>query len=162
MPSKYSRSDRTKAAAAMVSYGNSLVVSDQTGIPASTLRHWHRNDEEFQSMCQEIWVEFGEEIKANLAQIVKESGTQVLDRLRLGDVIRDPRTGEQVRIPVKARDLAVTGAIAFDKLRLAESQPTSIVRHEDSAEKLKRLADDFRAISKANRRADNAETERLK
>ena len=146
----------------MVSSGNSLVVSDQIGIPASTLRHWHRNDEEFQSMMQEVWVEFGEEIKANLAQIVKESGTQVLDRLRLGDVIRDPRTGEQVRIPVKARDLAVTGAIAFDKLRLAESQPTTIVRHEDSAEKLKRLADDFRAISEANRRADNAETERLK
>ena len=63
--SKYSREDRYKAAAAMVAHGNSLVVAEQTGIPASTLRHWHRNDEEFQSMCQEVWVEFGEQEEKN-------------------------------------------------------------------------------------------------
>ena len=141
---KYSREQRAEAAALMVCHGNSLVVSDMTGIPGSTLRHWHRNDEEFRSMCLEIWSDFGEEIKANLAQIVKESGEQVLDRLRLGDVIRDPRTGEQIRIPVKVRDLAVAGAIAFDKLRLAENQPTSIVAKTD----LTALADKFRQLSK--------------
>jgi len=151
MPSKYTRSVRFKAAAAMVSYGNSLVVSDQTGIPASTLRHWHRNDEEFQDMCQELWVEFGDEIKANLAVIVKESGEQVLDRIRNGDVIRDPKTCELVRVSMRGKDLAITGAVAFDKLRLAEAQPTSIVRHEDSKEQLQRLAREFAAISQAGR-----------
>ena len=137
MPSKYTRSDRYKAAAAMVSYGNSLVVSAQTGIPGSTLRHWHRNDEEFQTMCQELWVEFGEEIKATLAQIVRESGEQVLDRLRGGDTVRDPKTGGLARVPMRGKDIAICGAVAFDKLRLAESQPTQIDR----------LAEQFRAIS---------------
>jgi len=147
MPSKYSRSKRLKAAAAMVAHGSSLVVSDQTGIPGSTLRHWRRNDEEFQSMCQEIWFEFGEEIKATLAQIVKESGEQVLDRLRGGDTVRDPKTGGLARVPMRGKDIAICGAVAFDKLRLAESQPTQIVRHEDTKAQIDRLAEQFRAIS---------------
>jgi len=151
---KYSRETRAEAVALMVLHGNSLVVSDLIGVPGSTLRHWQRHDEEFQSMYQQTWLEFGEEIKANLAQIVKESGEQVLDRLRLGDVIRDPRTGEQIRIPVKVRDLAIAGAIAFDKLALAESRPTSIIQHESSETQVMRLAEQFRAISEAGRRAD--------
>lgn len=150
MPSKYTRSDRLRAAAAMVAHGNSLVVSNQTGIPGSTLRHWRRNDEEFQSMCQELWIEYGEEIKATLAQIVRESVEQVLDRLRGGDTVRDPKTGNLVRVPMRGKDIAICGAVAFDKLRLAESQPTAIVRHEDTKAQIKQLADEFRAISELN------------
>ena len=146
--SKYSRSDRLEAAAALVSHGNSLVVADQTGIPASTLRHWHRNDEEFQGMMQELWREYGEEVKATLAMIVKESGEQVLDRLINGDVHRDPSTGESYRLPMRGKEISGAGAIAFDKLALAESRPTSIVRHEDSQTHLQRLADEFAAISR--------------
>ena len=128
---------------------------------ASTIRHWSQNDDDFQMMCQEIRTEFGEKIKFKLAEIIDESADQTLDRIRNGDVIRDTKTGELVRVPIKGRDLAIIGAVAFDKLRLAENQPTNITRHESEVN-LKRLADEFRAISEAGQREDDAEVERLK
>ena len=146
MSSKYSRETRYQAAAAMVAHGNSLAVAEQAGIPASTLRHWHRNDEEFQSMCQEVWVEFGESIKSKLAAIIDESADQALDRLQNGDVVRDNRTGDLVRVPIKGRDAAIVGAVAFDKLRLAENQPTSIVAKTHDVQA---LAQQFAALSEA-------------
>ena len=151
MTSKYTPEDRYRAAAAFVTSGNSIAAAEQTGIPASTIRHWSKNDEEFIGMCQEIWCEYGAEVKAGLAQIIRESGEQVLDRIRQGDVIRDAKTGELVRVPMKGKGLAIVGAVAFDKLRIAENQPTQIVRREDSQQQLMRLKEQFAAIERAHR-----------
>ncbi len=161
MATKHTRTDRYKAAAALVATGNSKAASRESGIPASTIRHWSKNDDDFLLMCQEIKTEFGEKIKYKFAEIINESADQTLDRLQNGDVIRDTKTGELVRVPIKGRDLAIIGAVAFDKLRLAENQPTNIIQHENSEEHLKRLADQCNAISKATRRGDNAEADRL-
>ena len=151
MASKYTREDRYRAATAMVTSGNSMVASSQTGIPASTIRHWYRNDADSQSICQEVWADFGDEIKSNLAQIVREAGDQSLDRLKNGDFVRDTKTGELARVPIKGKDAAIIGAVAFDKLRIAENQPTNIVRHEDTRQQLDRLADHFIELSRRNR-----------
>lgn len=161
MATKYAREDRYKAAAALIATGNSIAASRESHIPASTIRHWAHHDDDFQLMCQEIRAEFGEKIKYKYAEIISESADQTLDRLRNGDVIRDTKTGELVRVPIKGKDSAIIGAVAFDKLRLAENQPTAIVQHDKANEHLERLADDFRAISKASNRGDDAEVERL-
>jgi len=161
MATKYAREDRYKAAAALVATGNSIAASHESHIPASTIRHWTQHDEDFQLMCQEIKTEFGKKIKYKFAEIINESADQTLDRLRHGDVIRDPKTGELVRVPIKGKDTAIIGAVAFDKLRLAENQPTAIVQHEKTDERLGRIAHEFRAISEASGRRDDAEVERL-
>ena len=161
MATKHTREDRYKAAAALVATGNSKAASRESGIPASTIRHWSHNDDDFQLICQEVRTEFGEKIKYKLAEIVDASADQILDRVRYGDVIRDTRTGELVRVPVKARDLVIVNGVSFDKLRLAENQPTNIVQHENSDEHIKRLAEECKAISRAGRRGDLDERDRL-
>ena len=160
MATKYSREDRYKAAAALVATGNSMAAARESGIPASTIRHWAHNDDDFQMMCQEIRTEFGERIKHQLAEIIHESANETLDRVINGDVIRDAKTGELVRVPIKGRDLAIIGGVAFDKLRLAENQPTNIIQH-DSEANLKRLVDGFKAISTAGERGEDAEADKL-
>ncbi len=153
MATKHTRTDRYKAAAALVATGNSKAASRESGIPASTIRHWSHNDDDFQMMCQEIRTEFGEKIKNKLAEIIYESADQTLDRIRNGDVIRDTKTGELVRVPVKARDLAIIGGVAFDKLRLAENQPTSI---QGQPGDMKALANEFAKLSdEMNRHRNN-------
>ena len=139
MATKYAREDRYRAAAALVATGNSKAASRESNIPASTIRHWSQHDDDFQLMCQEVRTEFGEKIKYKLAEIVNESADQTLDRIRNGDVIRDTKTGDLVRVPIKGKDAAIIGAVAFDKLRLAESQPTTIVHHESSDDRLQKL-----------------------
>ncbi len=154
MATKYTREDRYKAAAALVSNGNSKAASRQSGIPASTIRHWSQNDHDFQMMCQEVRTEFGDKIKFKLAEIIDEAADQTLDRLQHGDVVRDTKTGELVRVPIKGKDAAIIGAVAFDKLRLAENQPTNIVSHEDAEENLRRVMEKCRAIGEAMERGD--------
>jgi hypothetical protein len=161
MATKHTREDRYKAAAALVASGNSKAASRESGIPASTIRHWSHNDDDFQLMCQEIKTEFGEKIKYKFAEIINESADQTLDRLHYGDVIRDTKTGELIRVPIKGKEAAIIGAVAFDKLRLAENQPTNIVQHENSEEHIKRLAEKCIAISRASRRGDYDEQDRL-
>ena len=161
MATKHTRTDRYKAAAALVATGNSKAASRESGIPASTIRHWSHNDDDFLLMCQEITTEFGEKIKYKFAEIIDESADQTLDRIRNGDVVRDTKTGELVRVPVKAKELAIIGAVAFDKLRLAENQPTNIVQHESAEERTKRLSEKFEKISRAYDKGDKAEYERL-
>jgi len=160
MATKYSLEDRYKAALALTATGNSKAASRESNIPASTIRYWDNNDEDFRLMCQEIRTEFGEKIKYKFATIIDESADQVLDRLRNGDVVRDTKSGELVRVPIKGKEAAIIGAIAFDKLRLIENQPTKIVKHETQA-KLSRSIDNFNAISNAYDRGDKAEEEKL-
>jgi hypothetical protein len=147
MAKKYTREDRYNAAALLTATGNSMAVSRESGIPASTIRYWAQHDEDFEFMCQEIRTEFGEKIKYKLAQIVDESADQILDRLKNGDVIRDNKTGELVRVPIKGKEAAIIGAIAFDKLRISESQPTHITRHESSKD-LQSIYNEFRDLSR--------------
>ena len=146
MATKHALEDRYKAAAALVATSNSKAASRESGIPASTIRHWTQNDDDFQMMCQEIRTEFGEKIKIKLAEIIDESADQTLDRIRNGDVIRDPKTGELVRVPIKGRDLAIIGAVAFDKHRLILNQPTSITQ---SSGGLDAMVKKFEAIADA-------------
>ena len=94
MTSKYSPEDRLRAATAMVMTGNSLAASKETGIPGSTLRHWHRHDQQFQGMMAEVWLEHGERIRSQLAEIIEVAHEQTLERLELGDeVILAPESG---------------------------------------------------------------------
>jgi len=161
MANKLTIENRYRAAAALVASGNSKDASRESGIPASTIRHWAHNDDDFQIICQEIRTEFGERIKHQLAEIIHESAKETLDRVKNGDVIRDTKTGELVRVPIKGRDLAIIGGVAFDKLRLAESQPTAIVQHENSEDSIKRFTEKFEAIAGAYQRRDAAEYKRL-
>ena len=149
MATKYAREDRYRAAALFIATGNSEAVSRETGIPGSTIRHWIQHDEDFRLICKEYQAECGEKWRYKYAQIIDESTDQVLDRLRNGDVVRDSKTGELHRVPVKAKEAAVIGAIAFDKQRLLESLPTKITRHESDAN-LKCLVEKFRAIGNAS------------
>jgi hypothetical protein len=149
MTKKYTREDRYKAAALFIGTGNSMAVSRETGIPASTIRHWLQHDGDFQMICQEYQAECGEKWRYKYAQIIDEATDQVLDRIRNGDFVRDTKTGELNRVPVKAKELTIIEAIHFDKLRLLESQPTKITRHESDAN-LERLVAQFSAIGEAD------------
>ena len=139
---KYTVEQRAEAAALMVCHGNSLVVSEMVGVPASTLRHWRQNDTEFQSLCEEIRVEFGQRIQGQLSEIIEKAHDQTLDRLENGDEVH---TAEGIkRIKMRGRDTATVAASAYDKLRLSQNQPTTI---KADSSNVKALAEQFAALS---------------
>ena len=143
----YSLDDKYKAAAATVASGSVEGASRQTGIPASTIRDWGK-DEEFNKFGQEIRAEYGDEIKGNLAQIVKEGTAEIRDRIKHGDYILDKK-GEMIRRPMSGRDLTIATGVAFDKLRVLEGQPTHIVQQSDGLNRIRRM-EHLKAIGKAD------------
>ncbi len=134
----YSLEDKYRAAAAVVASGSVEGASRQTGIPASTIRSWG-HDEEFRTLCQEIRAKYGDEIKGNLAQIVKEGTAEISDRIKHGDFILDKK-GEMIRRPMSGRDLTIATGTMFDKLRVLEGQPTHIVQQGDGLNRIRRMA----------------------
>lgn len=138
----YTLEDQYRAAAAVVGSGSVEGASRQTGIPASTIRTWSQG-EEFRTFCQEIRAKYGDEIKGNLAQIVKEGTDQIRDRIKDGDYIvqtHGENKGEMIRRPMSGRDLTIAAGTAFDKLRVLEGQPTQIIRQEDGLNMVRKLA----------------------
>lgn len=136
---------RRKAAVAVAVYGNSKKAATACGVPASTIRDWRANDADFQGLMAEAEIDFGEQIRANLTQIVELATKETLDRLRHGDFALISR-GATVRVPVKARDAAIIAGIAFDKLRLVEGKPTRI---SDFRERLAHARDSLGATGQA-------------
>jgi hypothetical protein len=161
MATKYDLETRYKVATALVTSGNSKTASEQTNVPASTIRHWAQNDEDFILMMQEVRSEFGERIKYGLAEIIDEANRQGLDRVRNGDFVLT-KSGELMRKPMSGRDVITAGAIAFDKLRLLEGQPTEIVMHEDADEQRNRIQGLLKALSNAVTKGDEDEVARIK
>ncbi len=142
----YSLEDKYRAAAATVASGSVEAASRKTGIPASTIRTWGQ-DEEFRTLCQDYRAKYGDEIKGNIAQIVKEGTAEISDRIKHGDYILDKK-GEMIRRPMSGRDLTIATGTMFDKLRVLEGQPTHIVQQSDGLNRIRRMAY-LRAIGKA-------------
>ena len=134
----YGLEDKYRAAAATVASGSVEGASRKTGIPASTIRTWG-HEEDFRTFCQEIRANYGDEIKGNLAQIVKEGTAEIRDRIKNGDYILD-KHGKMIRRPMSGRDLTITTGVAFDKLRVIEGQPTHIVQQSEGLNRIRRLA----------------------
>lgn len=136
---------RREAAVAIASYGNSKAASEVCGVPASTLRMWRNSDPEFQQLMAQAESEFGERIKADLAKIASLAGAETIDRLQNGDEVIV--NGEDRRVRMRGKDTAIVGAVAIDKLRLLQGQPTRITADLSVPQKLARIMQQFQELA---------------
>ena len=150
--SPYSPLARKQAAVAVMAHGTSKAASKVCGVPASTIRDWRNNDPAFAELLQDAQTEFSEQLQAQLTQIIELAHTNVLDRLRRGDEQVNARTGERVRVPVRGKDCAIIAAVAIDKLRIIQGQPTRITETVDLAA----LAERFQAIAQGRGGPDSS------
>ena len=120
---KWPKRVKQKAAALWLTLGNRQAVSDALSIPPTTLDHW-MNRPEWADIVDDVRAEIDAETNGQLRSIVRTAYGETLDRLENGDVVLVK--GEPTRVPVKARDAAVIGSIALDKLRVQAGLPTRI------------------------------------
>ena len=143
--SKYSDEDRRRAVLEYSIYGVMSKVSKSTGIPEPTLSKW-KNSDWWVSLRVEVETEKEEHILAQHTAIVEKVGEEIQDRLDNGDT--QLVQGKPVKVPVKARDLALVGGISFDKRRLILNQPTSIT---DKSANMDVLLKQFEQIARESR-----------
>jgi len=121
--------------------GNQAAVSRSLDIPEPTLCDWRKTDW-WDELTEEFRIQKKDQIEAELTQIIEKANKETIDRLENGDVY--VYQGKALRAPMKGRDTATVGAIAYDKLRLSLHLPTSIT---GKAESMSALAQQFRQLS---------------
>lgn len=122
--SHYSEEQRRQAVVAYEIHGSLEKASEATSIPATTIGDWKRTDW-WDHVTVELRAQVSARIGSNITRILEKTLTHLDDRIDNGDVVLS-KDGEQRRIPMKGRDLAVTGAILFDKRQLLMNRATSI------------------------------------
>ena len=122
--SYYTDEQRRQAVIAYEVHGNLEHVERTIGIPARTISDWTKTDW-WNHLTTEVRSQVSARIGSNITRILEKTLNSLDDRIDNGDVVLT-KDGEQRRIPMKGRDLAVTGAILFDKRQLLMNRATSI------------------------------------
>lgn len=128
--------------------GNKKTVESLTGVPASAIGRWIREDW-FRALLDNIRAENDHLIDAKQTEIIHLAMDQLKDRLVDGDhvILRD---GSTVRKPVGAKDLSLVQAINLDKRQLLRGKPTSRTEQVQSKsvdDKLSELAESFKKVA---------------
>ncbi|HEX8986314.1 MAG TPA: hypothetical protein VF816_00010 [Rhodocyclaceae bacterium] len=146
--SHFTDEQRLEAVTVFAMSGSMAEVSRRTGIAESTLSGW-RHTEWWPRLVEEVRTRKNAEIDAGLTRVIEKAICAVEDRLDNGDVLLVK--GEEVRVPVRAKDAAIVAGVMFDKrqqLRDPQNRPT----REEAEEDLQRLADRLLALQSSVQR----------
>ena len=141
----YTDTDHRAAVLEYLIKGNQASVSRSLDIPEPTLCDWRKSDW-WDELTEEFRIQKKDQIEAELTQIIEKANAETIDRLENGDVY--VYQGRPMRAPMKGRDTATVGAIAFDKLSLSLGRPTSI---SGSTGDINALANEFKELSRTMR-----------
>ena len=146
----WSDEKRVEAVSAYVAMGSMVAVSQATGISTNTLWSWKKHTVWWTDLERTIRGEQNSEYSAVISDIVTSSLLAIQDRIKSGDFIYNPRSGETARVPLKAKDLnSVVNTLLSKRSELVrENRADSVgVTDEKTLEnKLTQLADAFKSF----------------
>ena len=125
--SKYGNQERYQAVVAYLVNGTLTGASKSCGVPVTTIYDW-KQTEWWDALTEQVRNEKEDEFRAGFSRIVGAANKRVEDALENGEtkLIKGKDGYEERLIPVNAKDAMITGATAYDKLRLSENLPTRI------------------------------------
>ena len=129
--SQYTREQILDAATRWAFSGNARRLAEEQGIPPRTLQEWTQA-EWWDALVAQIRADQSQELDGMLSGVLHSAVAAVADRLEHGEQVLD-KDGQIKRVPVKARDAMLIGAISFDKRQIARSLPTSITDSKGGA-----------------------------
>ena len=143
---------KLEAVTTYLAAGTLELTSAITNIPTQTLRNWKRTDW-WKKYTEELQYEDNIKLDAKLEKIMNKSLDAVLDRVENGDVMYDPRTGKQIRIPAKLRDVQKVTTDIIDKRQfLRKVNKPEVEKHEQiTADHLVQLAQAFAQFANGNK-----------
>lgn len=124
-------------------YGTLAAVSKELNLPMRDLEHARRQvwwmDEMMLLKREQQAV-----LEAQFTKIHNQTLAMLIDRVEKGELVRGKKGGD-IRVPMRARDLAAVAHIIFTERQLLRNEPTSI---QGDSEKVKVLADKLRLLGK--------------
>ena len=124
--------------------GSLLKASTACGVEYTLVRDWHTRSAWWESEYNKIVMAKQAELDSHFTDILHTCMNSLKDRVVNGDSVLD-KNNEIVQLPMKGKDLAVVGAIVFDKRQLLRGNATRIsgstATLNDLEEKFKQFSD---------------------
>lgn len=140
--SVWSDNQKLQAVSTWLMLGNMAETAVVTGIPLQTLKVWKTTDW-FKEYVLQLQTEEVQQMSGNLKRVVNKALKAVEDRLDLGDAQFDQRTGEIVRVPIKAQvALKITSELMTKQEKLLES-PIKQEVEKTIDDRLLKLSEEF-------------------
>jgi hypothetical protein len=120
----HSDEDRVRAVNAYLLHGKMPKVAELTGIPVHTLRDWKAKAAWWKNLEDLLRDEHNTAVAGELTDVVDITIRAIQDRIKNGDFLYNPRSGEITRVPVKMADLNKVAGTLIDKRQTLQKQPT--------------------------------------
>ena len=145
---QWSQNQRLQVVSTYLLLGSATETALVTGVPLATIRVWKTQDWFKEAMLQ-LKTEDVQQLDSNMKRVLDKALKAVEDRIDLGDAQYDPRTGEIVRIPVKAQvALRITTDLLDRKMKL-EAKPQQEAIESTINDRLLKLSEEFSRFAKA-------------
>ena len=149
--SQWTQNQKLQVVSTYLMLGSATETALVTGVPLPTIKLWKQSDW-FKEYSLQLQAEDIQQMDSNLKRIVDKSLRAVEDRLDLGDAQFDQRTGEIIRIPIKAHvALKITSELMTKKEKLL-SNPVKEEVERTIDDRLLKLSEEFARF--ANTRAN--------
>jgi len=140
--SVWSQNQRLQAVSTYLMLGNMSETAIVTGIPLPTLKLWKQTDW-FKEYSLQLQTEDVQQMDSNLKRVINKALKATEDRLDLGDAQFDQKTGEIVRVPVKAHvALKITTELLTKQQKLNEN-PIKEELEKTIDDRLLKLSEEF-------------------
>jgi transposase-like protein len=143
-------SDKVKAKAVRdyLKYGSYSEVARRNRIPGDTVREWKSKDW-WKELTERYREELDVKLSSKIDDVVQKAVDEIHDRLENGEHILDSKTGEVLRIPTKARDMAAITKVLSDRQDILIKRKKVEQRDEGTLrDKLNSLAAQFSSFVK--------------
>jgi hypothetical protein len=152
----WTQNQKLEAVSTYLMLGNMAETAVVTGIPLQTLKMWKTMDW-FKDYSLQLQSEDVQQMDSNLKRVIQKALKATEDRIDLGDAQFDQKTGEIVRIPIKAHvALKITTELLTKQQKLNENPIKEEVEKTIDSRLLK-LSEEFARF--ANARANTIEIE---
>jgi len=117
----WTQNQKLEAVSTYLMLGNMAETAVVTGIPLQTLKIWKTTDW-FKDYSLQLQSEDVQQMDSNLKRVIQKALKATEDRIDLGDAQFDQKTGEIVRIPIKAHvALKITTELLTKQQKLNEN-----------------------------------------
>lgn len=132
----WSDEDRLNAIQQFIITGSMQKVAGITNIPVNTLRDWRKFAPWWKDLEEVLREEGNLERASEITELTDNVIKALEDRVQKGDHHYNPRTGEIVRVPVRAGDLNKLASNLIEKKQMLTKQPTSYTASTDNKSQL--------------------------
>ena len=119
-------------------------------VPFATIRMWKYQANWWPDLVDKVRKDHNEDLDTYMTGVMDSATQAVVDRIKYGDYKYDAKLGENVRVPMAGRDLAVVTAIYTEKRALLRGEATSIsITKSDPLKDIENKLREFAKFSQA-------------